>query len=108
MKGNNCCSSKLSICNLGAAIGMVSGLFMFALALCGMWFQVGHPLMEIYSSIYMGYDITFMGAIIGLIWGFVVGYIFGGLVAFFYNFFHCVCPCGFCKSGRKKEASCCK
>lgn len=37
------------------------------------------------SSIYMGYEATFWGAVRGAIWGFVYGAIIGCIFAYFYN-----------------------
>src|SRR5579862_9221494 len=101
--GKSCCS-KLSVCNLGSALGIVWGLSMFLLAILTMLFGVASPFVDIFSSLYWGYDATPMGAILGLIWGFIDGFIMGALIAFFYNLCACRCPCSSCKANRK----CCK
>lgn len=40
---------------------------------------------EVMASVYLGYDASFMGAIIGAFWGFVDGAIAGVIIAFVYN-----------------------
>ncbi len=95
------CCSKLSVCNLGTAIGLVWGLSMFIGAILTSLAGLASPFVDIYSSIYLGYDATIIGAVIGLIWGFIHGFIVGALIAFFYNYCACRCPCKSCKECRK-------
>jgi hypothetical protein len=99
-KKSGCCS-KLSICNLGMAIGIIWGLSVFVLAILSMLFGMGTPIVDILSSLYWGLDSSVIGALVGLFWGFVDGFIMGALVAFVYNFCHCKCPCSYCSKNRK-------
>ena len=39
------------------------------------------------ASLYIGYEPSFIGGIVGGIWGFFDGFIAGAVVAFFYNRF---------------------
>ena len=41
--------------------------------------------MDIFTSIYFGYTVSWVGAIIGTIWGFVDGLIGGAIFAWLYN-----------------------
>lgn len=99
--GKNSCCSKLSVCNLGMAVGITWALTMFLCALLTMFFGIASPFVDIFSSIYWGFDATIIGAILGLFWGFIDGFIGGALVAFFYNLCACKCPCAYCKANRK-------
>jgi hypothetical protein len=40
---------------------------------------------EVMGSVYLGYNASFTGAIIGALWGFVDGAIAGVVIAFIYN-----------------------
>lgn len=69
----------------------------FALAF-GIWWGAGIFLMTwwliaigaaveptIFERIYVGYSVTPLGSVVGLIWGFVCGTICGGIFAWLYN-----------------------
>lgn len=101
-KDNSSCCTKISVCNLGLAVGLVWGLSMFATVYFSIFFGMGIPFVEIFSTIYLGYDFTFVGSLLGLFWGFIDGFIGGALVAFFYNVFSCCCPYS---CGKKKRKS---
>lgn len=79
-------SAKLSVIGLALGVGILWGLSMM---ICG-WtsmFDWGGAFVSVMSSIYIGYEPSFIGGIIGGIWGFFDGFIAGGVVAFFYNVF---------------------
>lgn len=95
-----CYTAKLSVCNLGMALGLVWGLYILILALLSMTMGMGTPFVEIFSYVYFGFAATFIGSLIGFAWGFVHGFIFGALIACFYNFCHRRCPCKTCKTNR--------
>lgn len=70
------------------AFGTVWGLGMVILALFAMFHGTyGNTIIGITSSVYLGYDNTIPGAIIGGIWGFVDGGIGGYVFAWLYNRF---------------------
>lgn len=95
-----CGSLRLSICNLGMAVGIVWGVSAFLLAILSMHFNYGTPVVRLLSSVYIGYVSTFGGAFIGLLWGFVDGFVGGALIAWIYNLCRCCCPCKSCKKDR--------
>lgn len=102
--GKKCSScSGLSICNFGMASGLVLGLSMFFFAVLSMLFGLATPFVDIFSSLYWGFDSTVIGALLGLFWGFINGFILGALLAGTYNFCHCKCPCSYCKNNRMGE-----
>lgn len=76
---------KLDIKAFGLAFGILWGLAMFI----GTWWiimssgvQEGVPLM---GKFYLGYRITPLGSVVGLIWGFFDGLISGVIFAWLYN-----------------------
>jgi hypothetical protein len=73
---------------LGLVIGTVLGINVVLLALAAN-IGLGQPIVRLLSSLYIGYDMTFKGAIIGGIWGFLDGYVFGYLIGFFKKKFFC-------------------
>jgi hypothetical protein len=78
---------KLRIKALGMALGIVSGLAVFIATLVSIWFGQGFTIGAL-SVVYPWYDVTYLGAFIGLVWGFVDGFIAGALIAWLYNRFH--------------------
>jgi hypothetical protein len=78
---------KLNIKALGLSTGIVWGIGIFLLTL---WFLVmgyeGKTLLKL-SKVYLGYSVSYLGALVGLIWGFVDGFIGGAVVAWLYNKF---------------------
>lgn len=104
MDDKKSCCLKISVCNLGMAIGLTWGLMMFVVSFLTMLFGIGSPFVDIFASIYWGFDSTIIGSLLGFIWGFIGGFITGALIAFFYNVCACKCPCSYCKTNRK----CCK
>lgn len=69
--------------NLGLAAGILWGISMFILTIAAVLTGYGTEWLELMGSIYMGYTISWMGSIVGLIYGFLDGfiglYIFGWL-----------------------------
>ena len=76
---------KLNVQAAGLALGIVWGVFVFLLALAGLFFGYGTEIVEILSTLYRGYNSTFGGGIIGLIWGFFDAYVVGVIGAWLYN-----------------------
>ena len=101
MKDDNGCCGKVSMCNLGVALGLVWGLTVLVLAYLGMWFDLALPIVDSFATLYKGLDTTYFGGIIGLLWGFFQGYVSGALIAKVYNYCSCKCPCKACKMDRK-------
>ena len=78
--------AKFSVIGLALGVGIYWGLSMVAAGWTSM-FGWGNSFVSTMSSIYIGYDPSFVGGIVGGIWGFVDGFIAGAVVAFFYNMF---------------------
>jgi hypothetical protein len=63
-----------ALCGVGlAAITLVAAVRGFGLILSHLW------------AIFPGYQVTYLGSLIGLVYGFVFGVIVGGLFAAIYN-----------------------
>ncbi len=77
---------KLDPWALAASLGftwMIGIVFLGVAAGLG-W---GEDLIPLISSIYLGFDTSAVGIVLGAIWAFVDGVIAGALLALFYNFF---------------------
>jgi hypothetical protein len=102
-QNNTQSTNKLSCCALGVAFAVTWGLAMFLLGLINMRCDWGSALLDVLSSVYIGFDFTLKGAFIGLLWGLLDGFIFGLLIALIYNFCICHCACKFCWGGKRKR-----
>ena len=76
---------KVSMKGLAAGLGVSWGGFMLIIG-WGSCFGWGTKLLEAFSNIYIGFNSSFLGGIIGLIWGFVDGALGGAIIALVYNF----------------------
>ncbi len=79
-------TAKLSGIGFALAGGIYWGL---AMVLAG-WTSIfgwGTAFVVANSSLYIGYESSFIGGIIGGIWGFATGFIAGGVFSYFYNMF---------------------
>ncbi len=77
---------KLSVKGLTLALGL-SWAFCVLFAGWAAIFGWGSGFVELMSSMYIGYEASLMGGLIGSAWGFVDGAIAGLLIALLYNFF---------------------
>lgn len=75
---------KLDVLALSVSLGIVWGLVVMCLAWCAM-FGWGSKVVDVISSIYIGYDATVVGGFVGLAWGFVDCFILGAILALIYN-----------------------
>ena len=78
---------KLNIKALALSMGILGGLAVFLLTV---WFLVmGYSgiLLGKLGSVYLGYSVSWIGAIIGFVYGFFDGLIGGALIGYFYNKF---------------------
>lgn len=91
---------------LGVSIGAVFAVCMFLTALTAAYLNWGVNIVNLMGDIYIGYEASFLGGIIGAIWAFVDGFIFGFLIAWVYNL---VCKkCSKCcveKTSQPQESS---
>jgi len=90
----SCVCRRLSIISLGFGVGVAWAVCVLVLGFGAVFFDDwGADMVELMSSVYVGFSDTVGGALIGGLWGFVDGFIFGVILAFFYNL--CArCCCG--------------
>lgn len=79
--------AKLDVKAFGLAVGIVWGMAMFLLGIMSMALNWGTKLVEVFSSMYIGYKANISGSVIGGAWGFVDAGIAGVIVAWLYNKF---------------------
>lgn len=77
---------KLSVKGLSLALGISWSVCILLTGWASM-FGWGSGLVEVMSSIYIGYEAGFVGGLIGAAWGFVDGAVAGLFIALLYNFF---------------------
>ncbi len=75
---------KLNVKALAVGLGVSWGLAMLFVGWVSI-FGWGTKIVEMISSLYIGFEPSFLGGIIGAIWGFFDGAIGGALIAFVYN-----------------------
>ena len=80
---------KLNARALGFTMGVIWGVCILLVTFASLWTQraYGKNFLYTIASVYPGYDITKMGAFLGLCYGFVDGFVFGWLTAKLYNYF---------------------
>ena len=69
----------------GVAIGTVTGLGVFSATAVDLLRGLPWRGLRLFSEFFIGYSLTWRGALIGLLWGFVVGFCAGWFVAFTRN-----------------------
>lgn len=84
---------KLHVCGLGFAFSLTWAIGILFVGLTSWLFSWGNAFVDVMGSVYVGYDATFVGTLIGTVYALVDGFVGGVLIAFFYN----ICPC--CKKG---------
>lgn len=72
---------------LGVAVGMVTGLLLFAVTLGHVALDPRHgEFLALLDQYFYGYTVSPTGAFVGLWWGFVTGFAAGWFMAFVRNF----------------------
>lgn len=77
--------AKLDIRALGLTFGILWAIGLFLWTLIAIPTGYGIEMLEMLATVYPGYSVTFVGALIGAVYGFVDGLIGGVLVAWLYN-----------------------
>lgn len=84
--------THLHVISFGLAFGITWALGVLLLGFSATFFDWGSNLVSVIGEMYIGYQPTFLGSIIGAIWGFVDLFITGVIIAVIYNF--CTKCCG--------------
>ena len=77
---------KLQPKALALAGGIWWGACVFLLTLL-FWIRGGGECVDAVGKLYLGYSVSPLGALVGLVWGFVDGAISGWILAWLYNTF---------------------
>ena len=72
------------------AAGILWGFLLFVLTLLEAARGVGHT-MGVLSALYLGYSVTYLGSLVGLVYGFVSGALVGAAFCWLYNRFVGTC-----------------
>jgi len=75
---------KISIKGLAIALGTAWALCILVAGWSGI-FGWSTEFIDVMASVYIGYQASFTGGIIGALWGFIDGAIGGAVIAFVYN-----------------------
>ncbi len=75
---------KLKVWSFGFAIGLVWGLVVFLATVISL-LKGGGGTLSLLAVYYLGYKVTWLGSLVGLVWGFVNGLVAGIVVALIYN-----------------------
>lgn len=79
--------NKIDVSGLACGLGATWGLSMLFVGWLAAFLGYGTGIVEVMSSIYIGFTPTFIGGIVGGVYGFIDGAIGGALIALFYNWF---------------------
>lgn len=81
---------RLKVCALGLAFGITWSLGVFLLGILAWLCGIGGEMQHMLGTLYLGYDATLLGSLIGAAWALVDGFVCGVIVAWLYNLFaHC-------------------
>jgi len=78
---------KLSVKGLALSIGILWAIGIFLMGIAATVSGWGDSLVNLISSLYVGYSASLAGSIIGAIWALIDGLICGALIAWLYNRF---------------------
>jgi hypothetical protein len=80
-------SVPLGVVSFGLALGVTLALIVFLIGVTTALFGWGLLVVEVLSTLFIGYGPTFVGSITGAVWAFVDGLIAGMFMAWLYNRF---------------------
>ena len=82
---------KLSKVGFGLALGITWGLAILLTGLIASRSGWGNAFVDVMGSVYIGFDATPVGSVIGGLFGFLDAFIAGFVIAWLYNVFSCCC-----------------
>lgn len=82
---------KLSPMALGLSLGVMWGLSVLIMGLVAFYFMFGTPFVTAMGVVYIGYEPSIVGSLIGGAIGFVDAFIGGVIIAWLYNCFSGCC-----------------
>ncbi len=78
---------KLNVKALALAFGVIWGFGLMVLTWWIMLFDGATHEVTLIGKVYRGYNISFVGSLIGFVWGFFDGFVGGAIFAWLYNKF---------------------
>ncbi len=81
---------KLHVPAFGLSLGLVWGVSLFVMAILAQY-GFGVNFVKAFGDIYIGYNATAVGGVVGALWGFVDLLVGGVIVAWLYNLFAGCC-----------------
>jgi hypothetical protein len=79
--------ATLGVISFGLALGLTLALAVFLIGLTTALFGWGILVVQVLSTLLIGYEPSFVGAVAGAVWAFVDGFIAGAILAWLYNRF---------------------
>lgn len=76
---------RIDAIRFGIAGGIVSAFICFLLTLLAAVSGYGLELLNVFRSIFLGYEISVFGSLIGAVYGFMWGFVELFIIAFIYN-----------------------
>ena len=77
--------TRLDEKRLAISLAVTGSVFMFILVSLSWLFGLGSALVRILGSLYLGYNVSIIGAVFGVFYGFLTGFLAGYLFAAIYN-----------------------
>ena len=78
---------KIRPLGFGMSIGILWGLSVVIISLLSIYFSYGTAVVTFLTTVYLGYELTLVGVLIGTGWAFLDGFVGGFLLAAVYNLF---------------------
>ena len=78
---------RWSVRGLALSVGLVWAAGLLILSLMAKFLNWGTAVIEPIKSVYIGYELSLIGIIVGIAWAFLDGFIGGAVVAWVYNRF---------------------
>ena len=85
---------------LGIALGLTASIYILILSVSAAWLGWGTAFVHMLSSVYVGYNLSFLGILLGMVWAFVDFFVAGLIFACIFNKVQkceCRCSLGFCR-----------
>lgn len=76
---------KLSPLAFGLAAGIFWGIMLFGWTLLALWTGYAREILELIGKIYLGYSVSYLGSLLGLIYGFIDAFVGCAIFAWLYN-----------------------
>lgn len=70
---------------VGIAAGIGAGLFFFIIGVFGSYSNFGHSFITAMGSIFIGYNPSWTGGFIAMVWAYLYFFVFGTVITWIYN-----------------------